>query len=109
MGLRAIRFCLVHPDIFKDQLRAILLASAHGRVQLMYPRISGAEELTRANAVLAECKAELRARGQPFDEKLEVGAMIEIPSAAATVEMQTETATFLGSNGVCLQIGGTCQ
>jgi phosphotransferase system enzyme I (PtsI) len=60
MGFRAIRFCLEHTDIFKDQLRAILMASAHGRVRIMYPMISGAEELARANAVLEECKAELR-------------------------------------------------
>ena len=59
---KAIRFCLEHPAIFKDQLRAILLASAHGKVQLMYPMISGAEELARSNAVLEECRAELRSR-----------------------------------------------
>ena len=100
MGLRAIRFCLVHPEIFKDQLRAILLASAHGRVQLMYPMISGADELTRANALLAECKAELRTRGQAFDDKLEVGAMIEIPSAAATIDLLAKQCAFfsVGTN-----------
>ncbi len=100
MGFRAIRFCLVHTDIFKDQLRAILLASAFGKVQLMYPMISGAEELAKANAVLAECKAELKARGQVFDEKLEVGAMIEIPSAAVTVDLLAQQCAFfsVGTN-----------
>ena len=100
MGFRAIRFCLVHTDIFKDQLRAILMASAHGKVLLMYPMISGAEEMARANAVLAECKAELKARGQAFDEQLEVGAMIEIPSAAATIDLLADESAFfsVGTN-----------
>lgn len=100
MGFRAIRFCLVHTDIFKDQLRAILLASAFGKVQLMYPMISGADEMVKANAVLAECKAELKARGQAFDEALEVGAMIEIPSAAATVDLLAKECAFfsVGTN-----------
>lgn len=95
MGFRAIRFCLVHTDIFKDQLRAILLASVHGKVQLMYPMISGVEELRKANAVLEECKAELRQRGQPFDETMEVGAMIEIPSAAMTTDLLAKECAFL--------------
>ncbi|MDB6170338.1 MAG: phosphoenolpyruvate-protein phosphotransferase [Verrucomicrobia bacterium] len=100
MGFRAIRFCLVHTDIFKDQLRAILMASSYGKVQLMYPMISGADELAKANVVLEECKAELRTRGQAFDEKLEVGAMIEIPSAAATIDILGKDCAFfsIGTN-----------
>ena len=100
MGLRAIRFCLEHHQIFRDQLRAILLASAHGRVQLMYPMISGTEELVRANAILEECREELRARGQHFDEKMLVGTMIEIPSAAATIYLLAPHSAFfsIGTN-----------
>jgi phosphotransferase system enzyme I (PtsI) len=100
MGFRAIRFCLDNQGMFKDQLRAILLASHHGKAKLMYPMISGAEEMAQANALLEECKAELRMRGQPFDESLEVGAMIEIPSAAATIDLLEKHCDFfsIGTN-----------
>jgi len=82
LGWRAIRLCLENIDIFKTQLRAILRASVLGNIKIMFPMISGLEELRSAKAVLAECKEELRCSGVPPAEKIEVGAMIEIPSAA---------------------------
>lgn len=100
MGFRAIRFCLEHADIFKEQLRAILMASAYGKVQLMYPMISGTEELARANAILDDCRRELKSRGVPFDEAMPVGAMIEIPSAAQTSDLLAKQCAFfsIGTN-----------
>ena len=100
LGYRAIRYCLDNIDIFTTQLRAILRASAHGNVKIMYPMISGLEEMKQANECLEIAKEQLRSEGIAFNESIETGSMIEIPSAAIACDTLVSECSFfsIGSN-----------
>lgn len=95
LGWRAVRYCLDRRELFQTQLRALVRASAHGDVRIMFPMISGPEELEEALKALEEAKAECARQGRSFNRKLKVGAMIEIPSAAVCADLLARKVDFL--------------
>ena len=100
LGFRAIRICLAREDLFKTQLRAILRASALGRLSVMFPMIVSVDEVRQSKRILEECKDELRRENKRFDAELEVGIMIETPAAAVMSEELAEEVDFfsVGTN-----------
>jgi len=100
LGFRAIRFCLERTDIFKTQLRAILRASTYGDVKIMFPFISDIDELRKAKGILNEVKNELRKKRVQFNEDIEVGIMVEVPSTAVLAPLFAREADFfsIGTN-----------
>jgi phosphotransferase system enzyme I (PtsI) len=95
LGLRAIRLCLKRPEIFKPQLRAILRAGAHGPIKIMFPMISTLSEVREAKILLNQCVMQLKKEGVVFRSSIEMGAMIEIPSAAIVADLMIQEVDFL--------------
>jgi phosphotransferase system enzyme I (PtsI) len=95
MGLRAIRFCLAEPQMFLTQLRAILRASHYGKVRMLLPMLAHAHEIDQTLALIAQAKAQLDERGQPYDKDIQIGGMIEIPAAALALPIFMRRLNFL--------------
>lgn len=95
LGLRAIRYCLAHPDLFATQLRAILRSSVHGSVRILIPMVAHMHEVVAAKAAIASAKLELDARGQAYAENIQIGCMVEIPATAIAIDPFADALDFL--------------
>ena len=95
LGLRAIRYCLANPELFATQLRAILRASSHGPVRILIPMVSHMQEVIATRAAIASARRELDAKGQPYAEHIELGAMVEVPAIAIAIEPFAAALDFL--------------
>jgi phosphoenolpyruvate-protein phosphotransferase (PTS system enzyme I) len=95
LGWRGIRVSLGRVEFFKRQVRALLRAGCHGPIGIMFPMVSGVDEVVRAKAIVAECREELRDSGVCVPESYEIGAMIEVPSAACTADLIAKEVDFL--------------
>lgn len=95
LGLRAVRLCLKHVDVFKPQLRAILRASAFGKVAIMIPMLSNFDEISQVLTIIKQTKAELKADNLAFDSRVKIGGMIEVPAAAIMAEKFAKKLDFL--------------